>query len=324
MNDDTYTYSDGPSTDNYGIEPPPRERPRDDEIAYDGPTYDSSARERHRPPLYVRWIGGGLIVCALLLLVCGGTTAVLAVITLNSTPASAAVDKTFTVSGAPTLIIHSAVGTVHVNPGAGDQITLHATKQARALTHAQAQSDLDNITITTTQTGNVVNIQVDGTNGGGLVLFNSLRIDLNVTTPANTSLSVVEDAGTLDASGLTGKLTAQVNAGSMTLDDMTMATGSSLHVNAGSLSVDGALQPGASLLVEVNAGSADVTLPHNTNAHVDATASAGSVDVNGWNISVNDNGPNSTASGDLNPNSTGPKGTITIRVSAGSASLNAA
>jgi hypothetical protein len=330
MNDDTNSV--GAAADNYGIEPPPpsrpaRERPPfDDEPAYENtpyekPTYEGSSRGRYRPPRYVRWIGGCLIACVLLLLVCGGATAVLAGIAYSSTPATATVDKTFTVGGAPTLIIHGATGSVHVNPGGAGQITLHATKRVRTLTHAQAQSELSAITITTAQSGNVVTIQLDSSVDGGFYLFNMRQIDLDVTTPASTSLSVVENAGSVDASGLTGKLTAQVNAGSVTLDGMTMTNGSSLRVNAGSLTLDGTLQPGASLLVEVNAGSADLTLPQNTSAHLNATASAGSVNVDGWNVAENHSGPDTTASGDLNPN---PTGTITIRVNAGSASLQAA
>lgn len=329
MSDDPY--SGGPAADNYGVEPPPPEHPVHEETAYDGPAYDrppydgpayaGPMRTRSRPPSYVRWIGGCLIACVLLVLVCGGIAAVLAGIAFSSTPATATVDKTFPVTGAPTLIIHSAAGSVHVNSGGDGQIIVHATKQVRTLTHAQAQSELNAITITTTQTGNVVTIQVDDSSSGGLYLFNDRQINLTVTTPASTSLNVIENAGSLDASGLTGKLTVRVNAGSMTLDSMTMASDSSLRINAGSLAVDGTLQPGASLLVEVNAGSADLTLPKDTSAHVDATASAGSVSVNGWNITETHDAANTTATGDLNPN---PTSTITIRVKAGSASLNAA
>ncbi|MGH2517055.1 MAG: hypothetical protein ACRDHP_15505, partial [Ktedonobacterales bacterium] len=264
MHDDTYT--GGPSADTYGIETPSPKRPArefrsDDEANYDGPAYERSPRERYRPPRYVRWIGGILIVCVALLLVCGGGAAVLVAIAFNSTPATATVDKTLTVSGAPTLIIHGAAGSVHVTPGSGNQITLHANERVRALTHSQAQSELNAITITTTQTGNTVNIQENDASSGHLFPFAFSTVDLNVTTPAATSLNVVLDAGSLGASGLTGKLTAKVDAGSMTLDGMTLASGSSLRVDAGSLSLNGALQSGASLLVVVNAGSVDLTLP---------------------------------------------------------------
>lgn len=324
-------YSDGPTTDNNDSVTPPPVLPPEEEAAYDGPRhnsprfdgpqYETAARERHRPPSYVRWIGGCLIVFVVLLVLCGGGTAVLAALTLGRTPATATFDKTFSVGGVPTLVIHGQLGSVHVNAGSAGQVLLHATKRVRVLTHAQAQSELDAITITTNQTGNVVTIEVNNTFAGGPRLFNTQEIDLNVTTPANTNLNVVERAGSLDATGLTGTLMAEVNAGSVTLDNMTMADGSLLRVNAGSLSVDGALQSHASLTVNVNAGSLDLTLPKNTSAHLDASASAGSVHVNGWDIAQTHEGANVTASGDLNPN---PTGAITIHVSAGSATLNAA
>ena len=321
MND---TYSGGPSADNYGVDGPPPVLPREDEErrGREIPAYGGAPGERHRPPSYVRWIAGLLIVFVALALACGGIGAVLAAIAFNSTPASATVDKMFSVTGVPTLVIHGAAGSVHVNPGTDGQITLHATKRVYALTHSQAQSALDAITISATQSGDQVNIQEDNTDAGGWFFngFQRAQIELTVTAPANTNLNVSEDAGTLAASGFTGQLMAHVNAGSATLTGMTMAKGSSLTANAGSLTVDGALQSGASLFVEVNAGSADMTLPQNTSAHLDASASAGSVHVNGWNIAVNHDAANTVASGDLNPN---PTGTITIRVSAGSASLNA-
>jgi hypothetical protein len=320
MND---TYSGGPSADNYGVDGPPPVLPREDEHGREIPAYGAPPRERYRPPSYVRWIAGLLIAFVALALACGGVSAVLAAIAFNSTPASATVDKTFSVTGVPTLVIHGAAGNVHVNPGTDGQITLHATERVRALTHSQAQSELAAITITTSQTGNQVTIGDSNTDSGGWHFFNGIQqtqIDLSVTAPANTNLNVSEDAGTLDATGFTGVLTTHVNAGTATLSSMTMARGSSLSVNAGSLTVDGALKPDASLFVEVNAGSVDLTLPHDTSAHLDATASAGSLNVNGWNVAENQEAANTSASGDLNPN---PTGTITIRVSAGSATLNA-
>ena len=321
MNSDNY--SDGPSADNYGVDGPPPVLPNDQEFGRERPAYDGAPPVRHRPPSYVRWIGGCLIVGVAILLLCGGGTAVLAGIAFNSTPATATFDKTLSVSGIPTLVIHGAAGNVHVTPGADGQITIHATKQVHALTHSQAQSALDAINITATQSGNQVTIQEDDTDNGRWFFngFQRTQVDLTVTAPANINLTLTEDAGTLDATGFTGKLTTRIDAGSGTLSNMTMAKGSSLYVDAGSLSVDGALQPDATLYLEVNAGSAHVTLPQNTSAHLDATASAGSVNVNGWNIAENHDAADTTATGDSESQ---PTGAITIRVSAGSASLSAA
>jgi Toastrack DUF4097 len=320
------THYDGPSIDNYGVNQgaatPPPVLPREGEgPRYDGPAYNRPAPERYRPPSFVRWIGGLLIVFVVVMLVCGGITTVLAAMTFNSTPASATLDKSFTVTDVPTLVIHSSASSVHINPGSDGQVTLHVSKQVRALTHAQAESQLGNINVTTSQSGNTIDIQEDDSGDFGWHWFNSRKLVLTVTAPANANLSIVEDAGSVDATGFTGKLTTQINAGSATLSNMTMATGSSFRINAGSLDVSGGLQPNTSLNVVVNAGSADLTLPQDTSAHVDATASAGSISVNGWNIQENHDAATTTVNGDLNPD---PTGTITIHVSAGSATLNAA
>lgn len=326
-------YQSGPSADNYGVGVPPPELPptsddSDMEHERERPTherqvYERATSERHQPPSYVRWIGGCLIAFVVLVVLCGGTTAVMAAMAFNSTPAGASFDKSFSVSGVPTLVIHGSAGSVHVNAGGDGQVSIHAKKSVHALTQSQAQSELDAITITATQSGNVVNIQVNDSDNRPWLFyaFQRTQVDLTVTAPANTNLAITEDAGSIDASGFTGKLTARIDAGSATLNDMTMAKGSSLTVSAGSLHIDGALQPDASLYLEVDAGSADITLPQNTSAHLNATASAGSVNVNGWNVSENHDAADTTVIGDLNPN---PTSVITIRVDAGSATLNAA
>jgi uncharacterized cupredoxin-like copper-binding protein len=321
------TYSGGPSTDNFGIEQPPQEIPyegkqsQSGERRYDGPAYGRPVQERYRPPSFVRVIGTLLIAFVVVMLLCGGITAVVAAMTFTSAPATATLDKTFSFSGTPTLVVHGGASSVHINPGGNGQVTLHVSNQVRAITHALAQSELDAIDVTTSQSGNVITIQQDDSRDLGWHFFNSRRIDLTITAPANTNLNIIEDAGSIDVTGFTGKVTTQVNAGSATLSNMTMATGSSLRVNAGSLDIDGALQSGASLVVVVDAGSADVTLPHNTSAHLNASASAGSVSVNGWDIPELHDAANVTAIGDLNPN---PTGSITAHVNAGSFSLNAA
>lgn len=311
------TYPKNSSTDGAWTAQPLHERVGE-ERRYDGSVAYEPPRDRYRPPRYVRWIAGLLVTFVALALVCASAGAVLTYLAFNSGTATSTVDRSFHVSGVPTLAIHSAVGSVHVNTGAIGQITLHADLQVRALSHAQAQSEVNDIHVTTTQTGDVVNIQVDAPD----TALDNRQIDLTVTAPSATNLAVIEDAGSIDASGFTGKITVRLNAGHATLSEMQFATGSTLRVNSGNLTVDGALQPHASLLINVNAGSADVTLPENTSAHLNATASAGSVNVNGWNVTKwRSEAGTVSVNSDLNPN---PTGVITIQVAAGRATLNAA
>ncbi len=328
-----YVPGGGPPTGGYAREGPPREgavrEPQSGgpplEVPYrtgqTGPGYygppPQLAPRRSRSP--VRWIVGVGIALLALLLACGGVAAIVATVASNSSPVSATVDKTFTVSGAPTLIVRTAASNVHITPGGDGQITMHAVKQARGFPGFQTQSELDAIHMTASQSGSVVTVVVT-VDSSFWNVFGSRHVEMNLTTPAHSNLQIESNAGSFDATGVTGSLSAHVNAGSMTLNNMTLATGSTLQVNAGSLTLNGALQSGASLNVEVNAGSANVTLPRDTSARVDATASAGSINVQGWNLNRSQNAATTTVNGDLNPN---PTGTITIHVNAGSVNLRA-
>lgn len=325
-------------TDNYGYGPSranaaEREQPRPgypgyegygSAPAHDGPQdyyYGTPRRERRPIPGYVKAIGGCLVLFTLLLLFCGIAAGVVAGLSLTASPATSSFSKTLAVSGTPTVMIHGASGRISVVPGAAGSVQVQATKTVRALSHDQAQQELDAITITTTQTGNTVDIEVNTPSSSGFWFgFHSRQVNMTVTVPTASNLNVTQAAGTLDANGITGQLIADVSAGTVSLDDMTMMDGSRLTVSAGTVDLHGRLQPGASMRVNVSAGSVTMGLPRDTNTHLDASASAGNVTVNGWNVSTTRDAANTTVTGDLGAN---PTGTLTIQVSAGSATVNA-
>ncbi|HEX8983396.1 MAG TPA: DUF4097 family beta strand repeat-containing protein [Ktedonobacterales bacterium] len=294
---------------------PPLDVPYRPGQGYSGPPLQYPPRRRSP----VGWVVGIVIALLALMLACGGVAAIVAAVAANSSPVSSTVDKLFGVSGVPTLIVRTAASNVHITPGGDGQIKMHAVKEVRGFPGVQTQGELDAIHVNTSQSGAVVTVAVT-VDSGFWNAFSSRHVEVNLTTPAHSNLQIESNAGAFDATGVTGTLTAHVNAGSMRLSNMTLATGSLLQVNAGSLTLNGALQAGASLNVEVNAGSANVTLPRATSARVDATASAGSINVQGWDLTRSQNAATTTINGDLNPN---PTGTITIHVSAGSVNLRA-
>lgn len=325
-------------TDNYGYDPSrasaaEREQQRRGYAGYEGygptPAYDGPQgyyygpprRERRPIPGYVKAIGGCLVLFTLLLLFCGIAAGVVAGLSLTATPATSSFSKTLNVSGTPTVMVHGASGRISVVPGAAGIVQVQATKFVRALSHDQAQQELDAITITTTQTGNTVDIEVNTPSFSGFAFgIHSHEVNMTVTVPTASNLNVTQAAGTFDANGITGQLIADVSAGTVSLDDMTMTDGSRLTVSAGTVDLHGRLQTGASMRVDVSAGSVTMGLPRDTNTHLDASASAGDVTVNGWDVSTTRNAANTTVKGDLGAN---PTGTLTIQVSAGSATVNA-
>lgn len=306
-----YGYDTYGATGQYGATP-----------GYDGPrgAYPAT-RERRHIPGYVKLIGGCLVLCTLLLLVCGIGAGVVAALTITSSPATTSYAKTLPVNGTPTVVIDGQTGTIHVVPGAAGAVQVQGAITVHNLSHDQAQRELDGIQITATQTGDTVNIQVHQDSTNGFIFgFNSRQIDLTVTVPAASNLNVTQAAGTLDASGITGKLIADISAGSVTLDDMSLADGSRLSASAGTVTLNGRLQRGASMNVNVSAGSVTMNLPRDTSTHLSASATAGDVSVNGWDVATTRNAANTTVTGDLGAN---PSGTLTIQVSAGSVTLNA-
>lgn len=325
---------EAPRADNYGYDPnrtPAQEPPRPGYPGYEGygaaPAYDGprgyypASRERRPIPGYVKVIGGCLILFTLLLLFCGIAAGVVAGLSLTSSPATSSFSKTLAVSGTPTILVHGQSGQIHIVPGTDGSVQVQATKSVRALSHDQAEQELDAITITASQTGNTVNIEVHQPSFNGFTFgFNSRSVDMTVTVPAASNLNVTQAAGTLDANGITGQLIADVSAGTVNLTDMTMADGSRLSVSAGTVNLHGRLQPSASMTVDVSAGSITMGLPHDTNTHLNASATAGNVTVNGWDVSTTRNAADTTVTGDLGSN---PTGTLTIQVSAGSATVNA-
>jgi hypothetical protein len=246
-------------------------------------------------------------------------------------------NRTFTVDGTPTVVVHNTFGSIRVVAGSDDNITLDATRRARGITSDAHQSDLEIITITCTQDGNTVRIDARVTQPA-VALARQLWADLRITVPTATHLDIkaeagnVEvtgtrgaigakvDAGNLELKGASGPITANVSAGNLQASDVELADGSRIAVAAGQVTLQGSLQPGASVDIRVDAGRAKLTLPRTTATHLDAFTDVGAISITGWPIPVTRNVIAATATGDLGAP---PAGRLTVRVNIGDITLNA-
>lgn len=313
-------------------------------------------RERRRISGWVPVVGGCLVAIAAVMVLCAVASGIVFGLARNFGTASGAQTRNFAVDGPATITVRTSAANVRVVPGKTDQVTVVLDREVRAIDRTRAQHALDAITLDATQAGNNLTINVNEPSSFGLDSF-SRSVDLTITTPAATSLDATLDAGNLNVRGLSGTLAADLSAGNLTLDDMTITdratlqmragnlhasriTGavqatvnfgnvtltqatltqnSTIHSDAGNVTIDGSLRSSTSLEVTDNAGNVRVTLPQQTDAHLNATASAGKITVMGWpGISQNSSGPNASATGDLSAN---PTGTVTLRVDAGNITL---
>jgi hypothetical protein len=294
-------------------------------ISHEEAPFTTPAREPHdtapprpRQPWY-RWVistpVGILVLIGLLcLLSAGGVFLLLGhVVTHTQTTTRA-----FSVTAAPTLIVHDTAGSVTVKAGQADTITVQITKKVTTTLVGSAQGDFDQLAVQVNQAGNTITAEALFAPGGGLSPERLVDLLIQVPAPASLNLQVV--TGTLDLEGVSGLVKATVETGKVQATMGKVADGSEIHVTTGSITLNGAIDAGAALTLRADTGNVEVSLPASTSAHVDASTQIGKLNITGWSLKVARSGTGASASGDLG---TAPRGTITIRVGTGEVSLTA-
>ncbi len=225
----------------------------------------------------------------------------------------------FTVTAPPRIIIRNPVGAVDVVAGEVNQVTIQATKEVRARFAEEAQAELEQITLSIEQRGNVVTVDVH-LGERYFPSWSERQVRLLVTVPERADLEADVKAGRFHAYGFTGNVQAQVAAGKAELRRVTLAEQSWLLVHTGKVDLDGALTTGASLDVQVNVGSAALRLPVETYAHLDASTRIGGIHISGWPVVVWRHHLGASAAGDMNPE---PVGALSVQTDVGGVSLSA-
>ena len=98
------------------------------------------------------------------------------------------------VPGVPTLIVDHFAGNVTIRDGEADKITANLTRQSRLNDAAEAQAQLDLITMTFTQSGTDVTLSVKGRDGISEGL-DAATANLELLVPPGTVLDVNLGAG---------------------------------------------------------------------------------------------------------------------------------
>jgi Putative adhesin len=229
--------------------------------------------------------------------------------------------KTFTVPTPVTLTIQNPAGNVTIRQGNASQVTVQVTKVVRTLNQNVATRELNQMIVDTTQNGATIQVQTNYATSFFDGVRSSRSVDLLVTTPQQTAVTLRLNAGNATVSDLQGKLDLQLNAGNLTVSGAQVTDSSSLRADAGNITASLSMTPKAALSVQVNAGNTSLTLPANTPAHLDARVNVGSISVTGWSIPVtHSTPPGAAASGDLGTNATGD---LQIQVNVGAVTLRA-
>jgi len=273
--------------------------------------------QRKRPSGCVLAAGGCLVVMAALIALCAMSLGVVTALAAVSRPATTTTTRAFHVSGAPTLQLNSSAASVRItgDPTDSNVVTVTLSASVKTTSYDNARSIVQAIKLTTTQSGDTITIGLTDNNDFSFEAFLVRNVALDITAPTHTSVSGELNAGALTTDDLTGALNVTNNAGAVTLHRMTFTGASTLRLSAGSLDCDGSLAQDATVQATVDAGSATFTLPRQSGAHLDASASSGSVTVIGWNAIITRDVADASTTGDVGAH---PTGSLTIHVNAGS------
>lgn len=217
----------------------------------------------------------------------------------------------------PVITISNTSGQVTITNGTVQQVTVEATKRARSTSSQAARNLLDTMTVTAVPTANGANITATtGQNSP----FSQQNINLRITVPQTSDLSVTLNAGTLSMTGITGVIHVTTSAGTVTMQNVTAQGATTVNVATGTLRFEGALANSASMNATVNTGNATIRLPQATATHVDASTNVGNVTVSTWAATIQRTGVGQSATFDTNTPTTS---TLTVHVDVGSITLGA-
>jgi len=223
----------------------------------------------------------------------------------------------FAVPVHPSITIFDTAGQVTITSGDVQQVTVVATKRARAASSQAAQNLLSTMSASaeSTASGASINATAQPNEPGS-----QRTIDLRITVPQTSDLKVTLTAGTLSVTSVAGILDVTNTAGTVTMRDVTAQGASTVTVTTGTLSFAGALANDSTMTATVTTGNANIRLPQTSATHFDASTRVGSVSVSSWTVVVHQSGVGQSAVFDLNPQ---PINTLTVRVDIGTITLSA-
>lgn len=120
------------------------------------------------------------------------------------------------VTGVPSLVVNHFAGNITVRPGEEGHITANLTKKSRLADDAEAQEQLDQITMSFSQNGTDVTLDVDGPDSF-TEMVNSPSADLELLVPAGTVLTLNLGAGDITVEEPQGDVTINNGAGKATV-----------------------------------------------------------------------------------------------------------
>jgi hypothetical protein len=201
--------------------------------------------------------------------------------------------QNFKVSGTPTVVINGDGGTITVQTGASNSVSVQDTKNGDFFGNA---GDPNNIQVTSSKDGNTITTNVQD-NGQG-------SVDLMVTVPQDASLQLTNNPG-----------------GDITIDGVTLSGNSTITTDSGIISFNGAIGTGGTDQFITSSGVIDLTVSADSAFHLNASTNSGAINTSDFpSVTVNQAG--TQAIGNVGPASKGQGATVTVKADIGKINVN--
>lgn len=276
----------------------------------------SQIRQQHQVKWRKPWVWGLLALVPLVSLSCGafiGVGKTQASSSSQPQPITQTTTQTFPVGAQPDLsITNTDAGFIHVHTGSSDTVVITAT----------IESTTGMLPIVNFATPDSTHIIVTVTDNSPTPNLNKVNFD--VTVPASSDLDLSTSAGDIAiADGIqgSGKVVLQSGAGNISLSNTILTGSGSIKASAGTITFAGSVAQGAAYQFQGSVGNIAVTLPSNTSCHVDARTTAGSIQSDFTEVSIQSTGfVGQVGQGDIGGSN--PSAAISLATSTGSIAIH--
>lgn len=210
--------------------------------------------------------------------------------------------RSFQVTGTPTLVIKNDTGKVHIQRGSDSTVSVKASEYTGFFDNP------DNIQVTTTQNGNEIDVIVTEKDSFHIGISYE-KVDLDIVLPASSNIQANLDTGNIEISDVSGQMNLETDTGSIDIKRADISGNSSFNVDTGSIdfengsisgqthfstdtgkiTFDGSLAPNGNYTFEADMGSIDLTLPADSSFSLDARTDTGKVNNDFASSSVGSN-----------------------------------
>ena len=220
--------------------------------------------------------------------------------------------RTFPVGAQPDLsIADTDAGFIHVHTGSNNTVVITTTIKSKSgplPTVNYATPDSNHIIVTVTD-----NSPTSDQN----------QVNFDVTVPTSIDLELDASAGDITVDGIQGTGHLQSGAGNITLSNTTLSGSGSVTASAGTIIFAGSIAQGAAYQFQNSAGNIGVILPSNTNCHVDASTSSGSIQSDFSEVHIH-TVDLTGAEGEGDIGSSNPSATLSLQTETGSIAIREA